>query len=185
MTGDTTPARVRVRPATAADCPSLPAIERAASRLFLDAGVPSHLVEDVTPVDEFTVAARDGRLWVASLADDVVVGFALVAWVDGGPHLEEIDVDPAVGRRGIGATLVRAVIEWARVGGHRWLTLTTFADLPWNAPFYARLGFRPLASDAVGPELRAVLAEEARRGFPPERRVAMRLALRPGASGPG
>ena len=42
---------------------------------------------------------------------------------------------------GIGAGLVRAAQIDARNTGIKALTLTTFRDVAWNAPFYARLGF--------------------------------------------
>jgi putative acetyltransferase len=69
------------------------------------------------------------------------------------------------------------VLAWARAGGHASVTLITFRDVPWNAFFYERLGFRPLAAEALAPALRSRLAEEARRGLPMERRVVMRAAL--------
>jgi hypothetical protein len=41
-------------------------------------------------------------------------------------------------------------------------------------PFYARLGFEPVAPDSVGAELRSVIDDEIRRGLDPARRVVMR-----------
>lgn len=80
-----------------------------------------------------------------ALADDTPVGFALVEMLTGNePHLEEIDVHPAHGRRGVGSALVRTVCEWATRSGFRDITLTTFRDVAWNMPFYARLGFAEL-----------------------------------------
>ena len=38
------------------------------------------------------------------------------------------------------------------------LTLTTFTDVPWNRPYYERLGFTVL--DDLGPELAALVAHE-------------------------
>ncbi len=55
------------------------------------------------------------------------------------------------------------------------MTLTTFASLPWNAPFYERLGFRRLAGAERGGRLAALLRAEERRGL--RDRVAMRLDL--------
>ena len=64
-------------------------------------------------------------------------GFALVKMLaDDLPHLEEIDVEPIQGRRGLGTALVRAVCQWATVSGYPMLTLTTFRLAPtpprWN-----------------------------------------------------
>ena len=57
------------------------------------------------------------------------------------------------------------------------MTLTTFRDVPWNAPFYERLGFCVLDSSELTPELDAVVREEAARGLDRDRRVVMRCEL--------
>jgi hypothetical protein len=57
------------------------------------------------------------------------------------------------------------------------VTLTTFRDVPWNAPFYARLGFRILEPSAWTPGLMALLALEESRGLPRRLRVAMRYSI--------
>jgi GNAT superfamily N-acetyltransferase len=90
------------------------------------------------------------------------------------PHLQEMDVDPRHGRRGIGTALLRAACDWARGAGHGEVTLTTFRDVPWNMPFYAKAGFEELPAGDMCPALRAVVAAETRRGLDPGRRVAMR-----------
>ena len=103
------------------------------------------------------------------------MGFALVQMLaDDLPHLDELDVDPSHGRRGLGTALVRAVCKWAAVSGYIMLTLTTFRDVPWNFPFYTRLGFVEIPREALRPELSNVASEEARRGLDPNTRVAMR-----------
>lgn len=58
------------------------------------------------------------------------------------------------------------------------LTLTTFADVPWNAPYYARLGFEAVPPERLTPGLRAVRDHEATVGLDAWRRVAMRRPLR-------
>jgi hypothetical protein len=57
------------------------------------------------------------------------------------------------------------------------LTLTTFADVPWNGPCYERLGFRQLTGTELTPGLRAVRAEEAAHGLDEWPRIAMRREL--------
>lgn len=161
-----------IRPAQAEDVPALSAIELAAARL-LKGHAPESVLAEITDVRRFTDAARDGRLWVAATGS-IPVGFALVEMLaDDLPHLEELDVDPSHGRRGLGTTLVRAVCEWATVSGYGMLTLTTFRAVTWNLPFYARLGFVELPREILRPELAAVVAEEARRGLDPTTRAVM------------
>ena len=161
------------------DVYALPAIELAAARLF-EGLLPVSLMEETTDVGELAAAQAAGLLWVA-LADDAPVGFAhVVLRNDGVPHLEEIDVHPAHGRRGLGAALVRTVCAWVAAAGHREITLTTFPDVAWNAPFYARLGFEVVDASAWPPAIAAIVAGEAARGLDPAKRVVM--AYRPRAS---
>ena len=53
------------------------------------------------------------------------------------------------------------------------MTLTTFADVPWNGPLYERLGYRRLADAELGPELRSVRARETAHGLDRWPRIAM------------
>jgi GNAT superfamily N-acetyltransferase len=158
-----------------ADLPDLPEIERRACELFRQLPLTAALPLDCTPDRDFAGAQRAGRLWVARLHPHAPpVGFALVTRVGDEWHLQEMDVLPEHGRRGLGRALLAAACEWVRAQGGSTLTLTTFRDVPWNAPFYERCGFRRLADHELTPALRAELADEAAHGLPPETRVAMR-----------
>ena len=160
------------------DVSHLAAIERAAARL-LDGHAPPAALEEVTSEGDLYEAMAAGRLWVA-LCRDLPVGFALVDMLAlDRAHLEEMDVHPAHGRRGIGSALVRAVCDWTDRQGYQEITLTTFRNVPWNMPFYARLGFTEIPPDEIVPELAALMADETERGLASDRRVAMRY--RPGA----
>ena len=120
-----------------------------------------------------TSSAREGPLASgltpsSSSGACMPVGFALVEILEpAAAHLEEIDVHPDHGRRGLGTWLVRHVCQWAEANGPGVVTLTTFRDVPWNMPFYAHLGFEEVAPAALTPALRAVLEDEARRGLDP------------------
>jgi GNAT superfamily N-acetyltransferase len=128
----------------------------------------------LTPLEDFEAAQRDGTLWVARDEHGAPVGFALVERLGAEFHLEEMDVLPEHGRRGIGTALVRAVCDWAARKGSASVTLCTFRDIPWNAPFYQRLGFRSLDLHELPPALRERMREEAEHGLTWEHRVAMR-----------
>lgn len=159
------------------DLARLPAIELAAARL-LAGHAPESVLNETTDREVLQNAQREGHLWVA-LLDDVAVGFAHVEVIDGDTaHLEEIDVDPAHGRRGLGTQLVARVCDWASASGYVSVTLTTFRNVPWNMPFYARLGFEIVSFAQLSPALLAVLEDETRRGLDPTRRVVMRRASR-------
>lgn len=130
----------------------------------------------------FIRAAEEERLLVAELVDqdglsNDVVGFLLLGRKDGGPHILELNVVPAAAGLRIGAQLIEAVRQRLEDKGENTpMTLTTFRDVPWNAPYYHRLGFEILAQEDLGPELSRCLAEEAIH-LPPALfgpRVAMR-----------
>jgi len=117
-------------------------------------------------------AARDGRLILACAADGTPVGFASLGLVDGEPHLQQLSVQRAWMRRGIGRTLLNRAQRWSVRPGALWLT--TWDHVPWNRPFYESHGFTCIPEADCGPELREILAAE-RRALPaPEHRIAMR-----------
>jgi GNAT superfamily N-acetyltransferase len=91
---------------------------------------------------------------------DPPVAFAYADRLDSHLHLHQIAVHPAHARQGIGSALIAAVITRADGVG---ITLTTFRDVPWNGPWYAKLGFSELAEP--GPELAALVAEERAAGL--------------------
>ena len=166
-----------IRPARTSDLPWLPDIERAAAALFAPYGLDELFSTLHTPPAVFAEGLAADQLWVAANSLDQPVGFALVDVIGANAHLDELDVHPDHARRGLGTRLVQAVCGWARESGYPAVTLTTLDYIPWNAPFYARLGFRILAPHELSPELHHVLAEEIAHGLPAQGRVAMRLGL--------
>lgn len=172
----------RIRPARPDELGRVQAIEMAAGALFAQAGLGRVGEGEPTALARLEAGRRAGRLLVVTDAADAPVGWALVERVDGEPHLVELDVHPDHGRRGLGRRLVERVLARARAEGARGVTLTTFRDVPWNAPFYARLGFRPLCEAELGPELAAIRRREREAGLDAASpRLAMRRPLGPEA----
>jgi GNAT superfamily N-acetyltransferase len=163
---------LRILPAREADLPHLPELERLAGERFRGWGVADELFEETTPLEDFREAQEEGLVWVAVRSDAPPVGFALVEVLAGSVHLEELDVHPDHGRRGAGAALVAAVIEFADSLALP-VSLTTFRDVPWNAPFYSRLGFAIVEPADLSDELRDIVGGETERGLEEERRVVM------------
>jgi len=136
-----TPPDVTIRAARPSDLRHLAAVE--------DAGVPlfsEHFGDAIAPVlltpapSGLDRELEPGFLLVAAVAGEVV-GFAHVTDQDGHAHLEQLSVLPEHGRRGIGSALVQAAMEEARWAGYDDMSLCTYRDVPFNGPFYARLGF--------------------------------------------
>ncbi|MBW4721226.1 GNAT family N-acetyltransferase [Saccharothrix sp. SC076] len=125
---------------------------------------------EIADDDPMSVDVMRGlHVWVA--ADPGPVAWIAAEPVAGFAHVEQVSVHPDHARRGIGAALLDHVESWARERGLAGLTLTTFRDIPWNAPYYRRLGFTDV--DEPSPALAAIVAEEAARGLDPARRVCM------------
>ena len=164
----------RLRAATELDLPGLADLERRAGAKFAEHGVPEALLDEATSDADLHAAWKADLLRLAVDAEDRAVGFALLVEKPWGAHLEEIDVDPDHDRRGIGSALLDEACALARRRGHDYLTLTTFADVPWNAPFYEGRGFRVLAAGERSAELDAQMDDEAGAGLDATRRVAMR-----------
>jgi len=164
---------VQIRSAEVADGEALIEIELAAGERFREVGMPEIADDDPGSVDELAEYANDGRSWVA--VDDIgtPVGYVLVDLVDGNAHIEQVSVVPSAQGTGVGRALIEHVAGWARARDAAALTLTTFRDVPWNAPLYAHLGFRVLTEPELGPELRALRATEAVHGLDPATRVCM------------
>lgn len=95
---------------------------------------PSTDTAERAGVPGFVLVAED-------LETGVLVGFVHVLEIDRSAHLEQVSVLPRFGGRGIGRMLVEAAKSEAASRGHRALTLRTYRDVPWNAPFYATCGF--------------------------------------------
>ncbi|MCP4590970.1 MAG: GNAT family N-acetyltransferase [bacterium] len=164
----------RIRRPRRDELAALPEIERLAAERFASVGLAEVMSQIVTPVELLRERAQAGQVWVAAGEEDQPVGFAVVSVLDGNAHLDELDVHPEHGRRGIGSALVETVCEWARATGYCAVTLSTLRNVPWNAPLYGKLGFRILLVRELTPALLQLLESEARLGLPMEDRVLMR-----------
>ena len=139
----------------------LPALEAAADTMFDALGIGP--LPGPGTVEEFSGAL------VVLVAGDPPVGLCRIDALAGGPHLEQLSVHPDHAGRGVGRALLSAACDWAREAGYGDLTLATYRDVPWNAPFYASEGFVE-----VGPVDEWYVA----RGLPPEEPVMGRFGAR-------
>jgi GNAT superfamily N-acetyltransferase len=166
-----------LRPTTLADTALLPAIEVAAGQSFLTIpGLEWIATDSVMSAKEHEALLETDFCYVAEV-DQSVVGFIATDVADTSLHIHEISVHPDWQGHGIGRDLIMTVIDAARPYGFAAITLTTFRDVPWNAPFYERLGFQILHSASCDDRLSAIVAAEVSNGLPGEQRCAMRYDL--------
>ncbi|HDT6534852.1 TPA: GNAT family N-acetyltransferase [Enterobacter cloacae] len=166
---------ITVRPTRPGDVTALPAIERAAGQRFRDYPELAWLAEGkVISAEQHLGYAERGLSWLA-LANDQPVGFILAETHVSSLFIVELSVHLDWQGKGIGRRLIACVADQARKRGLASLTLTTFRDVPWNAPFYARLGFEMITT--LTPELREKREEETAHGLAYDARCAMRLPL--------
>ncbi len=92
----------RLRPGRASDAATLIGIEQRACGLLRGHPAWSLFSRTHLAAADHIDAAGKGRLWVAE-AEGQVPGYALYGELDGAVHLEQMDVEPADGRRGLGA----------------------------------------------------------------------------------
>ncbi|MFD5193733.1 GNAT family N-acetyltransferase [Streptomyces sp. NPDC058357] len=168
---------MRIRTARRTDLPLLQDIERAAGEPFHTLDMSSIANDDPPPLDLLDEYRRAGRAWVAVDADDRPAGYLIADPVDGAAHIEQVSVHPSAARRGVGSTLIDHLAGWAAEQGLDALTLTTFSQVPWNAPYYARLGFRTLDEAELTDGLRKIRAQEAEHGLDHWPRVCMRREI--------
>ncbi|MFJ8629587.1 GNAT family N-acetyltransferase [Streptomyces sp. NPDC093568] len=164
----------RVRAAGAGDLPALRDIERAAGEPFRDIGMAWVAEHEPPAVEVLEEYRRAGRTWVAVDDGDHPVGYAVCEPVDGALHVEQVSVHPDFAHRRIGRGLLAHAADRARAEGLTGLTLTTFTEVPWNAPYYERLGFRVLREAELTPGLREIRAHERELGLDRCPRVCMR-----------
>ena len=152
----------------------IPRIELSAASAFEGRDVPSFLFTQVAAPEHWEPHLQARTLWVAEM-DGQLVGFLAATAQDERLHVDEVDVVRTHQGRGIGRRLIAAAVSEARRRGLGSLSLTTFRNVPWNAPFYASLGFEEWARKDAPQSIRAALRSEAARGL--TNRCAMRLTL--------
>ena len=165
---------LRIRLAADNDIASIVEVEKSADEAFLateHAGAPN---SPPTDLRAYRRLVGSQSVWVAEL-DGRLVGSGVAERAPDALHVLELAVRMAYQRRGIGRRLMLAVIRAARASGCPAVTLTTFRNVIFNAPFYRTLGFE--ISEAPSPRLQAILAEEAAHGW--RDRCAMRLEIQP------
>lgn len=152
-------------------------IDRLGTQTIAEHGFPSLAREPMPSLDWYREWLAARIVFVAADALGRPVGFSVAAEAFGVFYLHLLSVDPAHGARGIGAALLEANVARARWAYHNAIALSTFRNVPFNAPFYARHGFVEVDLDAVDAELRAQFVEEVPKDILPSTRCLMMRRL--------
>ncbi|MGK0152529.1 GNAT family N-acetyltransferase [Pseudomonas putida] len=165
---------MHIRATLAHDIQWLPEVERSAAQAFAAWPALAWLAQgDVMDCETHRAFVAAGGSWVAEDLEGHILGFACARLEDQALHLHEVSVRREAQGQGVGRRLLQQVVNAAHQMGARELTLTTFAAVPWNAPFYARLGFEVVEEGLLDARLRGILARELAHGL--TGRCAMRL----------
>lgn len=172
--------QVKLRQTQIDDAIKLPEIERSAGQLFAT-------LDDLSWISEHGVQGVENHLkfiekqahWVAVDAHSEPVGFIMTQDLPESLFIHELSVSEAWQNQGIGKLLIQKVINKAIENQFSAVTLTTFRHVPWNEPFYQRLGFVILPNNEIPASLQAILTHEVTRGgFAAETRCAMRYEIK-------
>ena len=148
-----------IRLATETDLQRLVDVEVEAGQLFRAVGM-SAVAEDVPQIADLRQAVGAERVWVTCVGAEVA-GYITAEVIDGNAHVAQVSVAPDYAGRGLGRAMIEFVEAWGRTAGCPATTLTTFRDVPWNAPYYLRLGYEVLPDSEIGPELARTMEHEA------------------------
>ena len=155
----------------------LPQIENEADRRYARVGLRQIIDMPPASIGSLERGRREGLLWVAVSPLGRVVGFSLMKRPGGLAWLDQLSVLDAWQGRGYGSALIDRTATTARTLGFETLYLSTYRDVPWNAPFYARRGFTEVPRSGVPRVLRFTFMSEGSHGHPQWRRTIMRREL--------
>jgi GNAT superfamily N-acetyltransferase len=171
------PTGVTFRFATPHDAQTVRMIEFEASLRFLSVDMAG--IADAPPMSlglvERKVAAQE--IIVAVDADGTFPGFVMFEPQPARIYIQELDVLTSHAGRRIGAALIEQVAQLARSRLLMQLVLSTYREVPWNAPYYRRLGFRAMEEAELDAALIARRDAHIARGLDESKRVFMRREL--------
>lgn len=151
----------------------LPQVENAADLRYRRAGLGQILDMPPASIRSLEYGRRKGWLWVAASPLGRIVGFAQMKCPDNRAWLDQLSVLDAWQGHGFGTALIDRTADTARKLGLGVLYLSTYRDVPWNAPFYARRGFQEVPRGVWPRAFRMQFLAENSHGHPPWRRTIM------------
>ena len=131
-----------------------PGIEHSAGLVFREIPALAWIADDDDLPSSFhRRLILEGMSWTAVDDLDLPIGFLSAEMFYDELHIWELSVHLDWQRGGIGRQLIACAVEDAKAQNLASITLTTFIDVPWNAPYYSRLGFQVLDRHRLAPRL--------------------------------
>ncbi|KAK3701865.1 hypothetical protein LTR37_015176 [Vermiconidia calcicola] len=147
----------KIRRASSADITEICAVSLSATKKF--SGIPA--LADLGRDEEEPATVRKwlslGRIYLAEVEEGQALGFIAAYPMDDIVYIAEISTHGSSQGRGVGSALLNTVFQWARdraahdgVSMAR-VSLTTYADVIWNGPWYRKRGFKEVDAASIGP----------------------------------
>jgi GNAT superfamily N-acetyltransferase len=166
-----------IRSAQSWDIPMLEYVERSAAEIFRTANLDFLADGDTVDPKALAAMAQANHLWIAANRFDQPIGFVGGEYLNGNFHIVEISVAKEFQGKGVGTALMTAMVQQVSREGYKSVTLTTYKDLPWNGPWYSRMGFFEVNAQDMGREYLDILGSEAEHGLDLRSRCVMRKIL--------
>ena len=125
-----------IRKTQSSDIGFLPAIEASASKAFKSILELSWVADSQgMSTEAHKNTLETGYSWVAIAPPKTCVGFLTAAIMEGDFYIGEVSVHETHQKKGIGSRLFETAFIEAKSLDLQSVTLTTFKDVPWNAPY--------------------------------------------------
>ncbi|PWC22939.1 GNAT family N-acetyltransferase [Brenneria roseae subsp. roseae] len=168
---------IKIRLAKIDELDKLSGIEKSADQVFREISELAWIANDTEQyIERYRESILLGFCWVI-VDDDTPIGFLSAEVIEDELHIWQLAVRCERQGEGYGSALIKKAIEMAYKHVLSAITLTTFSHVPWNAPFYARMGFNLLDKNAISERLKKTMMSEAEHGLPLAWRCAMRLEI--------
>ena len=156
MHPSSSPTSYTFRRATEKDIDTLTAIETNAASIFKDIPELADLGGSHVAVETIHDWLSNGRVYIAE-DNGTPAGFVAAIPRDTAVYVAEVSTLPAYQGKGVGTALLGLVMDWAReraasTDDRPRVSLTTYREVSWNAPWYRKLGFKEVEPETIGPK---------------------------------
>ncbi len=159
------------------DLQRLADVERSAATALVNYFDGDTSYAERTLAHDILIQAHENKtLWIA-VEQEKPIGFLAATPLDDALHIQEISVEFGCQGKGFGRDLINAVIAETRIREYSGISLTTNRIIPWNGPFYERIGFKEVQLEDCPNGLHDLLLKEKTHHPAPDDRIAMMLAI--------